>query len=100
MRLDNEVTCALTLLVAGHTPTEVARMTGLPRETVRDWSYGRRLRQRRRHATSPCSSSRHLSQLSAGEDGYLLGMYLGDGCISEYLRGVMRMRVTLDAIYP
>ena len=27
-------------------------------------------------------------------------MYLGDGCISEYLRGVMRMRVTLDAIYP
>lgn len=31
---------------------------------------------------------------------YLLGMYLGDGCISGHPRGVWRLRVTLDAVYP
>jgi hypothetical protein len=31
---------------------------------------------------------------------YLLGAYLGDGCISEYERGVYKLRVTLDVRYP
>jgi hypothetical protein len=31
---------------------------------------------------------------------YLLGMYLGDGCISAHPRGVWRLRITLDALYP
>ena len=30
----------------------------------------------------------------------MLGMYLGDGCISAHPRGVWRLRITLDAIYP
>jgi len=32
--------------------------------------------------------------------GYLLGLYLGDGCISAHPRGVFRLRVVLDAAYP
>ncbi len=31
---------------------------------------------------------------------YLLGVYLGDGCISAHRRGVYRMRVHLDVRYP
>ena len=31
---------------------------------------------------------------------YLLGIYLGDGCISAHRRGVFRLRVFLDAAYP
>ena len=31
---------------------------------------------------------------------YLLGLYLGDGCISEHPRGVARLRVHLDLRYP
>lgn len=31
---------------------------------------------------------------------YLLGLYLGDGCISTHPRGVYRLRLTLDAAYP
>ena len=31
---------------------------------------------------------------------YLLGVYLGDGCISRHPRGVFRLRVVLDARYP
>jgi hypothetical protein len=33
------------------------------------------------------------------EYGYLLGLYLGDGCISESAR-TYRIRITLDAAYP
>jgi hypothetical protein len=31
---------------------------------------------------------------------YLLGLYLGDGCISAHRRGVFRLRVFLDLRYP
>jgi hypothetical protein len=31
---------------------------------------------------------------------YLLGMYLGDGCISTGPRGVHRLRISLDSAYP
>jgi hypothetical protein len=31
---------------------------------------------------------------------YLLGLYLGDGCLSEQRRGVMRLRIVLDQRYP
>lgn len=31
---------------------------------------------------------------------YLLGLYLGDGCISAHRRGVQKLRITLDAKYP
>lgn len=30
---------------------------------------------------------------------YLLGLYLGDGCISQGARGVFRMRIALDRKY-
>lgn len=32
--------------------------------------------------------------------GYLLGLYLGDGCLSAHPRGVYRLRVALDVKYP
>jgi hypothetical protein len=31
---------------------------------------------------------------------YLLGLYLGDGCLSEQRRNVYRLRIVLDARYP
>jgi hypothetical protein len=31
---------------------------------------------------------------------YLLGLYLGDGCLSEARRGVLRLRIVLDERYP
>jgi hypothetical protein len=31
---------------------------------------------------------------------YLLGLYLGDGCISAHPRDVFRLRITLDSRYP
>jgi len=95
MRTGEEVTSVLALQASGLGATVIARRTGIPRSTVRGWMEG----------TVP-------SRLQAGssEDDrlpvdlpayvYLLGIYLGDGCISAHRRGVFRLRLNLDLRYP
>lgn len=41
-----------------------------------------------------------FSLLPPTQYAYLLGIYLGDGCISPSHRGVWCMRITLDSAYP
>jgi hypothetical protein len=41
-----------------------------------------------------------LSEPDFGDYSYLLGLYLGDGCISAGPRGVFRLRILLDRRYP
>jgi Homeodomain-like domain len=96
MRSREEFEQALLLLRQGLTPTDVARATGIPRATVRDWGNGRATLSRR----EPDCTGHDFSSLDAKAYAYLLGMYLGDGCISRHPRGVWRLRVTLDATYP
>jgi hypothetical protein len=31
---------------------------------------------------------------------YLLGIYLGDGCLAAHKRGVFRLEIALDGVYP
>ena len=38
--------------------------------------------------------------MPAAEYVYLLGLHLGDGCISEHARGVHKLRIKLDVRYP
>ena len=45
------------------------------------------------------SGAPNLSDMPAPY-AYLLGLYLGDGCISAHARGVYRIRVHLDLRYP
>lgn len=94
MRSQHEVDHALALCHRGLTPSEVARRTGIPRSTVRDWRNGRPPRHSR------CSAEHNLARLEGTAYAYLLGMYLGDGCISACPRGVWRLRITLDSVYP
>jgi len=95
---------ALALLAAGATPTEVSRRLGTPRSTIMDWSTGRGLHALRVGDAgvdpTSCSWEAHAPELNLSRYAYLLGMYLGDGCVSQYARGVTRVRLTLDAIYP
>ncbi len=86
----------LMLASQGLTTTETAHRTGIPRSTIRDWRNGRGLRQPRERECP----GHDASLLDGAWYAYLLGMYLGDGCISAYPRGVWRLRITLDAIYP
>jgi hypothetical protein len=92
-----DIEAVQALLSVGATPADIARLTGVPRSTVRDWAIGRI------PGTSPvlnpsCDVHR-FSELDEPAYAYLLGMYLGDGCITEYRRWV-RLRITLDTKYP
>jgi Homeodomain-like domain len=97
MRSAEEFDAAKRLMAAGLNDCAIARRIGVPRTTVRDWR--RRPAIRARHLDGPCGKAHVFAQLSAGAYCYLLGLYLGDGCISRSGR-VWHLRVTLDKKYP
>lgn len=97
----------LALVEQGLNDCEIARRTGIPRRTVLDWRHGVVPRQRQRprgSAPDSCPDCGHPvhdpALLPARSYAYLLGMYLGDGCISIARRKVFRLRITLDSRYP
>jgi len=47
-----------------------------------------------------CGSDRHRFDHLSTAYSYLLGLYLGDGCISKHPREVFRLRIALDVKYP
>ena len=92
---------ALDLIAAGVNDCEVARRPGIARTTVRDW---------RRPTYAPAAASRietcqrcwrAMSPVVFGAADYamLLGLYLGDGCISGQGR-TCSLRITLDSGHP
>src|SRR5438105_15958239 len=98
MRTQEEVDVVLEHLRQGLTASEAARITGIPRSAIRDWRDGRCLQLPR---SAPLGCAGHdFAALDGAAYAYLLGMYLGDGCLSEHRRGVWRLRITLDAAYP
>jgi hypothetical protein len=90
----------------GKSPTEIARITGIPRGTVRNWLSrpGRADSNdawRPRRAGDPAPNPGELlPPQSHPAYAYLLGLYLGDGCLSRAPRGVYKLRITLDTRYP
>ena len=91
------------LIVAGINDCEIARRTGIPRATVRDWrrpTYVPRRDHLRECETCPrCWRASRPIRFTPEDYAELLGFYLGDGCISDHPR-TQRMRITLDAKYP
>jgi hypothetical protein len=87
----------LALAEAGINDCEIARRTGVPRTTVRDI---RRPRPRRPGNACP-RCWRRIKPLGVTPARYaeLLGLYLGDGCISQLGR-TCSLRISLDAKYP
>lgn len=75
---------------------------GIPRRTISDWRRGkcRSGRRNRGPRDCRCREVHDFLELHTPHYAYLLGMYLGDGCISDAHRGVFRMRIVLDASYP
>jgi hypothetical protein len=100
MRTEAEVETVLAFVADGLPDLEVARRTGIPRTTVRDWRRGRVPRRNpdmRGRACPICDGDDAL--LPAPDYAYLLGLYLGDGYVSRGPRAC-RLRVYLDAAYP
>jgi hypothetical protein len=77
----------------------IARLTGIPRPTVRDWRRKPQVLPRIPMRSVSCGIDHDFAALPSKPYSYLLGMYLGDGCISR-LRRVWRLRITCDTRYP
>jgi hypothetical protein len=102
MRSAEEVALVKALSLQGLNHCQIARRTGIPRCTVRDWLVGRvpNTPRLRLNGCSQCGHDLHNpSELPQSDYAYLLGMYLGDGTISHMPRGVFRLRIFQDMRY-
>jgi hypothetical protein len=88
------------LIAADMNDCAIARQTGIPRRTVCDWRYcGLKVRARVLSGSAACRIEHDFPALLPEAYCYLLGLYLGDGCISRSQR-VWHLRITLDKKYP
>jgi hypothetical protein len=99
MRPAEDVARVRELASYGLNHSQIARLTGVSRATVRDW-----LRPGSTRATTPtcavCGHEQHdFSGLPERKYSYLLGMYLGDGIVVRVGR-CLALRVFMDSRYP
>lgn len=86
------------LIDAGLSNRRISILTGISRATIRDWRRKGRSRERGKAFREPdpdcpaCAGARVPGSTYA----YLLGLYLGDGCISRHRRDVYKLRITLE----
>jgi len=92
------VSLVVALIEGGHTYSEIERRTGVSRSTVRSWASGRTPLNGIGAACNVCR--RATDEIPAGPYAYLLGLYLGDGCLSGHPRGVYKLRITCCDAYP
>lgn len=96
-----KVADAYALRDRGLTAGVIACELGVPRSTVRGWlSGGRAALRLATTACERCGAPSHRFDGLPPAYAYLLGLYLGDGCISEHARSVYRLRIHLDLRYP
>jgi hypothetical protein len=102
---------ALRLAREGLNDCEISRRVGASRASIREWRagklphsfqpkpllYGRSSVASR--SCQRCGGDEHRFDRLSTAYAYLLGMYLGDGCISQGRRGVYRLRIALDVKY-
>ena len=86
------------LVAEGLRDSEIADVTGLARTTVRDIRAPRRS-QCAMERCHRCWGRTKPIRCRPGDYAELLGLYLGDGCISRAGR-VFRLRITFDQRYP
>ena len=102
MRPSSEYNQATELRATGLNDCEIARATGIPRSTIRDWRNSPRPWAQRasRRPCAVCGHPEHdFRALPRASYAYLLGMYLGDGCIDRMPR-TWRLRIALDLAWP
>jgi hypothetical protein len=97
LRSAEDVETVERLIAAGLNDCAIARQTGIPRPTV--WGWRRRPPVRARSSCLSKCTAVGFSGLPARPYSYLLGLYLGDGCLSRHPRA-WRLRVILDKKYP
>jgi len=93
---------ALALIDSGSSLRAVSMATGISRPTLRDWRDHREKVFRSRACCPRCCSSPALPDPRA-DYAHLLGLYLGDGCISvggDPAKGVWKLRIMCADAWP
>ncbi|MCX5378957.1 transcriptional regulator [Streptomyces sp. NBC_00091] len=85
---------ALALLADGHSLNSVSKQTGISRAAIRAWQV-RIDPLPRLNQSAPCSGPADPAAYA-----YLLGLYLGDGCISPHPRGGHYLRIACADAWP
>ncbi|WP_370418732.1 transcriptional regulator [Streptomyces sp. QH1-20] len=89
---------ALALVSQGHSLNSVSRQTGISRSAIREWQS--RIDPLTRSAEcSRCGADPQPPQDRAAY-AYLLGLYLGDGCLSLGRNGVYALRIACADAWP
>lgn len=102
---------AMRLVEGGLNNCEISRRMGVSRPTIRERRAGRLPHSFKRRlllygrptepgaCCSRCGSGNHRFDRLSPAYVYLLGLYLGDGCISAGARNVFRLWIALDMKY-
>src|SRR5690348_768299 len=99
MRSDADVDAVFALARSGLSKAEISRRTGVSRERVKVWlaqgadavkSSPMRRPRRRAPCAAPCPL---IDDVPRRAYAYLLGQYLGDGCISAASLNVSKLRI-------
>ncbi|WP_042395788.1 helix-turn-helix domain-containing protein [Streptacidiphilus carbonis] len=90
---------ALSLVDAGMSLNQVSHRTGISRAAIRAWTV-RVEPLPGVSAECPVSDGRLTPEVPPSTYSYLLGLYLGDGCISHVGKGVHSMRIACADAWP
>ncbi|WP_190088863.1 transcriptional regulator [Streptomyces melanogenes] len=93
---------ALDLVAQGHSLNSVSKQTGISRAAIRAWQVRIEPLPRMLIDLAPCPRCR--PEPGTPDDtaaySYLLGLYLGDGCISPHPRGSFYLRIACADAWP
>jgi len=93
---------ALELIDSGLSLRAISRSTGINRSTLRVWRDHQEKSQRSQSSCPRCADEATLPEPCA-HYAYLLGLYLGDGCISvagDRRKGVWKLRIFCADAWP
>ncbi|GGZ68967.1 transcriptional regulator [Streptomyces echinoruber] len=92
---------ALALVAQGRSLNSVSRETGVSRAAIRSWQTRIEPLGWASRAV-PCPRRQDVPRLpeEPAAYAYLLGLYLGDGCISAFAKGVYFLRITCADAWP
>jgi hypothetical protein len=91
---------ALALVDQGRSLNSVSKETGISRAAIRSWQV--RIKPLGGNRSRPCPRCRAIPEEpdDPAVYAYLLGLYLGDGCISSFRRGVHFLRIACADAWP
>ncbi|GAA2960883.1 helix-turn-helix domain-containing protein [Streptomyces enissocaesilis] len=93
---------ALALVAQGHSLSSASRRTGISRSAIREWQARVEPLPRMSGQAAPCLRCLPVPEVPADTAAYayLLGLYLGDGCISPHRRGGHYLRIACADAWP